>query len=156
MRIFALTALCALSLDQASKWVIVFYMGLERKLAIDVFPPFLNFRMGWNTGINFGLLSDYPDTMRWILVGLTVVISIGLLVWGRRTFSSSAEWISAGLIVGGALGNAMDRVFYKAVADFLNMSCCGINNPFTFNVADIFIFLGAVGLILFSTSNKTA
>jgi signal peptidase II len=54
------------------------------------------------------------------------------------------------LLVGGALGNVVDRVIYGAVADFLNMSCCGFTNPYAFNVADISIFAGAIGLALFS------
>jgi len=58
--------------------------------------------------------------------------------------------ISTGLLIGGALGNVVDRVVYGAVADFLNMSCCGWNNPFSFNVADITIFAGAIGLVLLS------
>ena len=61
--------------------------------------------------------------------------------------------LSAGVLIGGALGNVVDRVAYGAVADFLNMSCCGIDNPFSFNVADIAIFVGAVGLILFTGKN---
>ena len=63
------------------------------------------------------------------------------------------------LIIGGALGNVVDRVLHGAVADFLNMSCCGINNPYAFNVADISIFVGAVGLVLFTGNDdpkKTA
>ena len=52
------------------------------------------------------------------------------------------------MLIGGALGNVVDRVLYGAVADFLNMSCCGINNPYAFNVADIAIFIGAAALIL--------
>jgi signal peptidase II len=56
--------------------------------------------------------------------------------------------------VGGALGNVVDRLAYGAVADFLNMSCCGIDNPYAFNVADIAIFFGAVGLILFAESGR--
>jgi signal peptidase II len=58
--------------------------------------------------------------------------------------------VSAGLLLGGAMGNVVDRVIYGAVADFLNMSCCGIANPYSFNVADISIFAGALGLVLFS------
>ena len=59
------------------------------------------------------------------------------------------------LLCGGALANAFDRIIYDgAVADFLNMSCCGIYNPFVFNFADVFIFIGAVGLA-FSKENKT-
>ena len=54
-----------------------------------------------------------------------------------------------GLLIGGALANVLDRVIYGYVLDFLNMSCCGINNPFVFNLADVFIFAGAIGLVLF-------
>ncbi|BBU58037.1 hypothetical protein KU6B_43020 [Mameliella alba] len=62
--------------------------------------------------------------------------------------------ISAGFLIGGALGNVIDRLVYGAVADFLNMSCCGIDNPYAFNVADIAIFIGAFGLILFPSRKK--
>jgi signal peptidase II len=55
--------------------------------------------------------------------------------------------MSLGLIIGGALGNALDRAIFGAVMDFLNMSCCGIRNPYTFNIADIFIFAGVFGVI---------
>ena len=58
--------------------------------------------------------------------------------------------ISAGLVLGGAMGNVVDRLIYGAVADFLNMSCCGFENPWSFNVADISIFVGALGLIFLS------
>jgi len=58
--------------------------------------------------------------------------------------------IAGGFLIGGALGNVVDRVLYGAVADFLNMSCCGIENPFAFNVADIAIFIGAIGLAFLS------
>ncbi|MDD9978204.1 MAG: signal peptidase II, partial [Boseongicola sp.] len=57
-------------------------------------------------------------------------------------------------VIGGALGNVIDRVIYGAVADFLNMSCCGFDNPWSFNVADIAIFVGAAGLILFSGNSS--
>ena len=59
--------------------------------------------------------------------------------------------MAAGLLIGGAIGNVIDRLAYGAVADFLNMSCCGIENPFAFNVADISIFVGALGLVIFGT-----
>ena len=54
----------------------------------------------------------------------------------------------AGIVIGGAMGNAWDRLQYGAVADFLNMSCCGINNPFAFNIADVAIFAGAALIAL--------
>ena len=60
----------------------------------------------------------------------------------------------AGLLIGGELGIDYDRIRYGAVVDFLNMSCCGIENPYAFNVADIFIFIGAIGLAIFPQPKK--
>jgi len=90
---------------------------------------------------------------RWVLIALALGISGWLVHWARRLPRPIAR-VSAGMIVGGALANALDRVIYGAVADFLNMSCCGIQNPFTFNIADIFIFAGAFGLVFFSDETK--
>lgn len=136
-------------LDQFSKWYVFQALDLENKYAIDVLPPFLNFRMGWNTGINFGLFANHSELMRWGLVMLAIGISIGLLVYAYK-FTGWGAALLFGSIVGGALGNAYDRIIHGAVADFLNMSCCGWSNPSVFNVADIFVFIGAIGLLLFS------
>ncbi len=135
-------------LDQSSKWAVVVGLDLRNRLSIDVLPPFLNFRMAWNEGVNFGLFSNDTEVMRWLLVALALAITGWLLWWGRR-MSGWRGAILIGLVVGGALGNVADRILYGAVADFLNMSCCGIRNPYAFNVADIAIFLGAFGLLLF-------
>ncbi len=143
-------------IDQISKWYVVEYLDLKTKYAIDVLPPFLNFRMAWNEGINFGLFANGADTMRWVLIGLALAISIAVLCYARN-FKGWLAALFLGCIVGGALGNALDRFVYGAVADFLNMSCCGFNNPFSFNVADAIIFFGAFGLIFFSEKlNKRA
>lgn len=114
-----------------------------------MFPPLLQFRYGENRGINFGLFGDAPDLVRWVLVAFSIIVVIGVLWWVRRFPGNVLMLVSAGLLVGGALGNVVDRVAYGYVIDFLNMSCCGINNPYVFNIADIFIFAGAFGLILF-------
>lgn len=135
-------------IDRASKWVVVEVMDLISLYRIEVFPPYLTLTMAWNTGINFGLLDGNSDLARYLLIGVALVIVAGLLYWARN----KSGWIipiAAGAIIGGALGNVLDRLIYGAVADFLNMSCCGINNPYAFNVADVAIFGGAVGLILF-------
>lgn len=142
------TAFWVFLLDQASKWLVVHWMDLRTRLEIDVWPPFLNLRMAWNRGVNFGLFADVD--MRWVLVALAIGISVFVILWVRREGGSRLVHVSAGLLVGGALGNVVDRVLYGAVADFLNMSCCGIENPYAFNVADIAVFLGAVGLVLFA------
>jgi signal peptidase II len=150
MRIAAITATAIFVLDQISKYAIVQGMNLIERGVIEVLPPFLTFRMAWNRGINFGLFSNDADFMRWILIAVALAISAWVWIWIRRETEGRWAQISAGLLVGGALGNVIDRIVYGAVADFLNMSCCGIENPYAFNVADISIFAGAIGLILFT------
>lgn len=136
-------------IDQFSKWFVVWHLDLFSLGAIDVLPPFLNFRMAWNEGINFGLFSNDAEMMRWVLIGLALAITIALFIWARK-FQGWIASLFFGLIIGGALGNVFDRIVHGAVVDFLNMSCCGINNPYAFNVADIFVFAGAIGLLIFA------
>ncbi len=142
-----LTAFLIFVVDQASKYWIVEAMDLKNRLAIEVYPPFLNLRMAWNQGINFGIF-DFGDNGRWVLIVLSLIIVAFVIYWAKKMGGTLIP-ISAGVIVGGALGNVYDRLVYGAVADFLNMSCCGFNNPFAFNVADVAIFAGAIVLILF-------
>lgn len=142
------TAFWVFLLDQATKWLVVHRLDLITRQSIDVLPPFVNFRMAWNRGVNFGLFADYD--MRWVLVAVAIAISAFVVWWMRRDGGSRPAHVAAGLLIGGALGNVIDRILYGAVADFLNMSCCGIENPYAFNVADISIFAGAIGLILFT------
>lgn len=149
MRLIFLAAFVAFAIDQFSKIIVVHAMRLDQLLVIDVLPPVLVFRMGWNRGINFGLFDGNSDVLRWGLIALAVVISGAITLWARSQQRPIAR-LAAGALVGGALANALDRVVYGAVADFLNMSCCGIVNPFTFNLADVAIFAGAIGLIFFA------
>ncbi|SIO51300.1 signal peptidase II [Rhodovulum sp. ES.010] len=155
MRVLGISALLVFVLDQVSKVYVVHVLGLAERLRIDVWPPYLNLRMAWNRGVNFGLLSNDSDLGRWLLIGVALAISAGVTVWMARGAHGTAALVSAGLLVGGALGNVVDRVLYGAVADFLNMSCCGIDNPYAFNVADISIFAGALGLVAFTGRENT-
>jgi len=150
MRLAIYTGFATFALDQISKLAVVFGLDLINRGEIDVFPPYLTFRMAWNRGVNFGLFSSNTDIMRWVLVAVAIAISIWVWTWIRREGATKPAQIAAGLLIGGAIGNVIDRVVYGAVADFLNMSCCGIENPYAFNVADIAIFAGAIGLVLFS------
>jgi signal peptidase II len=154
MRVANLTALIVFVIDQLLKITVVWGLDLARRGEIDVLPPFLNLRMAWNRGINFGLLSGDAELPRWGLIALALGISVWVWLWVRRDEPSRLTQVLAGLLIGGALGNVVDRVLYGAVADFLNMSCCGIENPYAFNVADICIFLGAIGLVIFAGKEK--
>jgi signal peptidase II len=150
MRIANLTALIVFVTDQVLKIVVVWWLNLAERGEIDVIPPLLNLRMAWNRGVNFGLLSGDAEILRWGLIAVALAISLWVWLWVRRDAPSARTQVLAGLLIGGALGNVVDRLLYGAVADFLNMSCCGIENPFAFNVADICIFLGAIGLAVFA------
>ncbi|WP_230374354.1 signal peptidase II [Pontivivens ytuae] len=144
-----IVALIAFALDRLSKVWIVHWLNLRERGFIEVVDPYLNFAMGWNRGINFGLFAGNDDAARWILIAIAVGICGWLLWWGRQ---QAGLWmaVGCGLVIGGAIGNVWDRLQYGAVADYLNMSCCGIRNPYTFNVADVFIFAGAALLIVVS------
>ena len=153
MRLTFWTGFWVFLFDQLSKYLVVHTLDLANVGRIEVLPPFLVFRMAWNTGVNFGLLSGAD--MRWVLVAVAVVITAAVLIWVRREGGNRWAQIGAGLLAGGALGNVIDRIIYGAVADFLNMSCCGIDNPFAFNLADAGIFLGAVLLVIFSGKDES-
>jgi signal peptidase II len=174
------TAFWVFLLDQASKWLVVHWMDLRTVIEIDVLPPLFNLRMAWNRGVNFGLFAGFD--MRWVLVAVAIGIA-GLVVWWvAREGGSRRVHVSAGLLIGGALGNVVDRVLYGAVADFLNFPFFGealgwaleglyglwaglwgsravlsadrIVPQYSLNVADIAIFVGAVGLVLFAGRGK--
>lgn len=147
MRLVLWVTLLTILCDQALKYYVVHVLRLDRLRAIDVLPPWLNFRMAWNEGINFGLMSSNTDIMRWALIALALVVCIGIWLWLRRNRVTVMSRIAAGLLIGGALGNVIDRLVYGAVADFLNMSLPGWQNPYSFNLADIAIFAGMAWLI---------
>ena len=136
------------AIDQLSKWLIVFYLQLSTKLRIDLNNQFLNLHMAWNKGINFGLFESESSSQVYLLFLISVLISGVLFFWVRKTKNFAIQ-LSSSLVIGGAVGNAIDRLLYGSVADFINLTCCGVKNPFSFNVADVFIFIGIIGLIYF-------
>lgn len=140
-------------IDQITKWFVVHYLDLISIRYMEVIPGFINFIMTWNSGINFGLFSGDTASLRWVWVAIAILVSAMIIYWMRRETNKIAL-ISAGMVVGGALGNAVDRIIYGAVADALNVTCCGFHNPFSFNVADIAVFIGIIGLIIFSTDHS--
>jgi signal peptidase II len=152
MKLLWIFAFVAFAVDQISKYLVIHLMGVSQFNPVDVWPPLLRFRYGENRGINFGLFGD--GVSAWVLIAVALVICAAVLYWLRRHPQPPVATASAGLLIGGALANVLDRLIYGFVLDFLNMSCCGINNPFVFNVADIFIFAGALGLVFFGQEDK--
>ena len=153
-RAFTIAALLTFAIDQISKYVVIHMWGLRAGRQIEVLPPYVNFIYGENCGINFGWLGGCSEASRWFLTAIAVVICIAVTLWLRRSDQPRLALVSGGLLVGGALANVVDRLLYGYVLDFLNNSLPGINNPFVYNVADVFIFAGAFGLILFGTDKK--
>lgn len=156
MRLLYLSALFWFLIDQGTKYGVLYGLNLIERIHIEVLPPLLVFHLGWNTGINFGILAGGPEVTRYGLVVLALLICGWLLYWAKTGLTRPLALISAGAVIGGALGNALDRMIHGAVIDFLNMSCCGFQNPYTFNVADIGVVVGAIGLLLFADSAKKA
>ncbi len=155
MRLVTLVAAAIIALDQILKYIVVHRLQLDLVREIDLIDPWLNLRMAWNQGMNFGLFSSDVNLMRWLLIGIALVVCVWVALWvGRSERPSTFVRVATGLLIGGALGNVIDRLTYGAVADFLNMSLPGWRNPYSFNVADIAIFVGAIGLVLKPPSGK--
>lgn len=135
-------ALAVFAVDQASKVAVLDGLRLREQLFIEV-TPFLNFALAYNRGVNFGLFASDSTWQPYALAAFKVAASFALLIWAARTKSLPIA-LGCGAAAGGALGNALDRVTVGAVVDFLNFDCCGINNPYAFNIADAGVVLGAV------------
>ena len=150
----ALVTMLVIALDQLSKYIVVRVLDLDRIQQLEVLDPWLNLRMAWNQGVNFGLFASDQQTARWLLIGVALAVCVWVAVWLWRNRPGRFAQVAAGLLIGGALGNVIDRATYGAVADFLNMSLPGWSNPYSFNVADIAIFAGAIGLVLQPGADK--
>ena len=145
-----LVAALAIGVDQATKWwVLLDVMNPPR--VIDV-TPFFNLVLVWNRGISFGMFSNDSMVGVWILSILALII-VGFLTNWLRKAESKRVAISLGLIIGGALGNVIDRVVHSAVLDFLDFYAGFFRWP-AFNAADSFITVGAILLILDSLFSR--
>lgn len=137
-------AVLVLVLDQASKHWILAVFDLPARVSVEVAGP-LYLTMVWNEGVSFGLLRANHDLVRWALVGFSLVVSVILAVWVWRT-RAALTLTALGLVIGGAVGNAIDRARFGAVADFIDVS--RLYFPWVFNVADSAITVGIL-LLLF-------
>jgi signal peptidase II len=128
-------------LDQLTKWAILTW--LERAIALT---PFFNLVVVWNRGVSFGMFDSASRLGPWILSGLALAVVVLLLGWLRRV-DHPITAAGLGLIIGGAIGNVIDRVRFGAVIDFLDFHALGWHWP-AFNVADSAICVGALLLLV--------
>ncbi|HEV7959615.1 MAG TPA: signal peptidase II [Rhizomicrobium sp.] len=141
------SAAVALVADQGSKFALLYGFGFLHMVPGRSIPllPFFNLVMVWNPGISYGL---FPASSVWgtallVLVSLAAVAGLGYWLWGMTSLSLG---IGVGLVIGGALGNLIDRLVYGRVADFFHLHGFGYDF-YVFNVADIAITFGAVAII---------
>jgi signal peptidase II len=141
-------ALAAAALDQASKLYLLYVFDLGARGIVPL-APFVDLVLTWNTGISYGLFRQEGALWQWALLGLKAIAVILLWIWLSRTVSRLTA-ASLGLIIGGALGNAIDRFVHGAVADFVLLHLTTANFSFrwyVFNLADVAIVAGVVGLL---------
>jgi signal peptidase II len=140
LRLGLVVAGLVIILDQLTKLAILALLDD----AVQV-TPFLNLVVVWNSGVSFGMFASAGAVMPWLLSGLAVAVAAALGFWLSRVEHPLAA-VALGLIIGGALGNVIDRVRFGAVVDFLDVHLLGYHWP-AFNVADSAICVGA-GLLL--------
>lgn len=137
-------AVAALAVDQASKSLVLAYFAASpQPVAVT---SFFNLRLGFNTGVSFGLFRDAFGNSQHLIALMNLAIALGFAAWAWR-MNNAAERVSVSMIVGGALGNIADRFRQGAVTDFLDFHWSGWHWP-TFNGADVFITAGAANLML--------
>jgi signal peptidase II len=142
-----IAAALALVADQGSKLFMLYGAGFAQMppgVSVPVLP-FFNLVMVWNPGISYGLFPASGRIGTYLLVGISILV-VAFLVWWL--WRSTSQWLTAGfgLIVGGALGNVIDRIVYGKVADFFHFYGFGYD-WYIFNIADVAITLGAIAII---------
>lgn len=140
-----------IALDQVTKSIMVSWLSLYETIAVI---PYFNLTMAHNHGAAFSFLSQAGGWQRWFFIVLAIVISLVLFAWlAKLKPHAKLEAISLSLILGGAIGNVIDRIVYGYVIDFLDVYVGSSHWP-AFNIADSAICIGAVLLILDSFKSE--
>ena len=143
-----IAAIAALALDQASKLWLLFVFDIGHRGAVKL-TPFFDLVLAWNPGISFGWFQNDSPTAQIVLMLVKAVAVIVLAVWMARSRTLLAT-LALGLIIGGAIGNAIDRFAYGAVVDFALFHVQIGGKPFdwyVFNLADVAIVAGVAALL---------
>jgi signal peptidase II len=142
-----LVALAVFALDQLAKWFVTGPLGVNHVGDQLYLLPFFQFTYTQNEGISLGLLNATTEIGRWMLVGLTSAIAIGVAYWMGRE-KNRVDRVALGMVLGGALGNILDRTLHGYVVDFLDLHF-GEWRPFLiFNLGDAAISIAVAILLL--------
>ncbi|WP_312160807.1 signal peptidase II [Phenylobacterium sp.] len=139
--------------DQLAKYWILYVYDLPARFSTPIAGPF-SLTMVWNRGVSFGLFRADADLVRWLLTIFSIGVAIALTIWVRKAQRPLLS-VGLGLVIGGAIGNAIDRIRFGAVVDFLDFQRLGFF-PWVFNVADSAITVGVVFLLLDSLRKESA
>lgn len=143
------------TLDQTHKWWMLLVYRMKEKGRVPV-TPFMDFVYVINHGVSYGMMTADDPGWQIALAAFAVVVSVALVVWLRRSADSRVLAVSIGLIMGGALGNALDRLLIGGVFDYVSLHAFGFY-WYVFNIADVAIVAGVVGLMYdFLNPNRTA
>ena len=140
-------ALVVFALDQLAKWMVTGPLGIRELGDQLVLLPIFNFTYTQNNGISLGLLNAQTDIGRWMLVAVTSAIAVGVAVWIGRE-KSRMDQFALGMVLGGALGNILDRVRHGYVVDFADLHFGDFRPFLVFNVGDAAISIAVVILLL--------
>ena len=140
-------ALLVFALDQLSKWIVTGPLGINQIGDQLYLLPFFQFTYTQNPGISLGSLPATSPLGRWMLVGLTSAIAVGVAIWICRE-KNRVDQAALGMVLGGALGNILDRTLHSYVVDFLDLHFGTIRPFLVFNVGDAAISIGVVILLL--------
>jgi signal peptidase II len=142
-----IVALVVFGLDQLMKWMVTGPLGVNYVGAVHYLLPFFQFTYTENNGISLGLLNATTEIGRWMLVGLTSTIAIGVAYWLGRE-KNRIDQIALGMVLGGALGNILDRTRHGYVVDFADLHFGSFRPFLIFNVGDAAISIAVVILLL--------
>jgi signal peptidase II len=148
LRAGVIAAIIVLALDQASKYWLLFVFDIGHRGAVRL-TPFFDLVLAWNVGISFGWFQNDSPAAQIALMAVKAVAVVVLAIWMARSRTLLAT-VALGLIIGGAVGNAIDRFAYGAVADFALFHVQIGGKPFdwyVFNLADVAIVAGVAALL---------
>jgi signal peptidase II len=157
MRFGLSVAAIACLLDQASKIYLLFVFDIAAREPVRI-GPFIDIVLARNPGISYGLFQTQGPVGQWVLLGFKAVAVLFLLFWLAHA-KDRLTGLSLGLIIGGAIGNAIDRLAYGWVADFVFFHISTANwqfNWYVFNLADVAIVAGVIGLLYESLTGERA